>query len=259
MRSITIHFLVALITFTTGVNAAAVWPFHEPLKSESGATQNLQPQSQSRSEEILRVLLPNGVWADVTQIDRFDHAEEVRVLKEAQVNARDDRAIGITFLLAALGNDYEGNRKKLLEALKACANKPYPEEAECASFVADYLMELCRRGDFSLLRPLFDVSNKADGAFSESLGSFLGDMLYEQPEQFLKSLAPYPQSKQQALCSLAAVEDGGGMTKERFRSVHKSLNNLSNTSLRRVARPCLLGLKRGYRQATEGNKSVNEN
>jgi len=257
MRSISIRFLVALITFTIGIIAASVWVFYPPRKSESRATQNLQPQSQSRSEEILRVLIPNGTWGDVTQVDRFDRAEEIRVLKEAQVEAKNERAISIAFLLAALGNDYEANRKKLLDALKECANKP--EEGECTYFVADYLMELCRKGDFSLFRPLFDVSKKADGAFAESLSSFYSDMLYEQPEQFLRALSPYPKNKQRDLCSSAGVEDGSGMAKERFRNIRESLNDISDISLRPVARTCLLGLETGYRQAMENNKSVNVN
>jgi len=251
MRSLTIRFLVALITFIIGIIATSVWLFHPSRKSESPATQNLQ--SQNRSEEILHVLIPNDVWADVTQLDRFDHAEEIRVLKEAQVEAKNERAVSIAFLLAALGDDYEANRKKLLDELQECA-EPHPEE--CTSFVADYLMELCRRGDFSLFRLLFDMSRKADGAFSESLGSFYSDMLYEQPEQFLRALSPYPKNKQRALCSAAGFEDGGGMAEERFLNIHKSLSDISDVFLRPVARTCLLGLETSHRQSTENYKSV---
>jgi hypothetical protein len=259
MRSITTRFLVALITFTIGILAASVWLFHPPRKSESRATQNLQPQSQNRSEEILRVLMPNDVWGDVTQLDRFDHTEEIRVLKEAQVEAKNERSVSIAFLLAALGNDYEANRKKLLDALKECSDRPYPKDGECTYFVADYLMELCQRGDFSLFKPLFNSSRKADGAFAESLGAFYSAMLYEHPKQFLEFLSPYPKNKQRALCSSAGVEDGGGMAEERFQNIRKSLNDVSDNSFRRVARTCLLGLERGYKQAMENNKSVKAN
>jgi hypothetical protein len=185
--------------------------------------------------------MSNG--GDVTKLDRFDRAEEIRVLKEAQVEAKNERALSSAFLLAALGNDYEANRKKLLEALRECANKPEED------FVADLLMRLCRRGDFSLFRPLFDVSKNADGGFSESLGEFYSDMVYEQPEQFLTALSPYPKNKQRDLCSLAGAEGDGGMTEERFQHVRESLNDISDISLRRVARTCLLGLETGYRQA----------
>lgn len=256
MRTLTIRVLIALITFTIGIIAASVWLFYPSHKSESQTTQNLQPQSQNRSEEILRVLMPNGIWGDVSQLDRFDRSEEIRVLREAQVDAKNERAIGIAFLLAALSDDYEANRGKLLDALEECANKPYPEEGECTYFVADYLMELCRRGDFSLFKPLFDVSKKADGAFAQSLGGFYSDMLYEQPEQFLKALAPYPKKKQRDFCSSAGAEDGGGMSEDRFQKISQALNNISDSSLRPVARTCLLGVKAGYRQAMENNKSI---
>jgi hypothetical protein len=255
MRNLTIRFFIALITFTVGIIVASVWLFYPARKFDVRITQNLQPQSQNRSEEILRILMPNGVWADVAQLDRFDRSEEIRVLRESQVDAKNERAISIAFLLAALGNDYGVNREKLLDALKECANKPYPEEGECTYFVADYLMELCRRGDFSLFRPVFDVSKKADGAFAQSLGGFYSDMLYEQPEQFLKALSPYPQKKQRDLCSSAGVEDGGGMNEERFRNIRQSLNNISDISLRPVARTCLQGVGAGYRRAMENNKS----
>lgn len=183
MGNLTIRFLIALITFIIGIIAASVWLFYPARKSESRTTQNLQ--SQNRSQEMLRVLMPNGIWADVTQLDRFDR--------------------------------------------------------------------------FSLFRPLFDVSRKADGAFAQSLGEFYSDMLSEQPEQFLKALSPYPKNKQRGFCSSAGVEDGGGMNEERFRKIRQSLNGISDISLQPVARTCLRGLEVGYRQAMENNRSVNAN
>ena len=249
MRSLTARVLIALLAFTIGITAASVWSF-DRRKTESRPTQKLQPQALNPSEEILSVLMPNHVWADVTQVNRFDRAEEIRVLKEAQVEARDERAISIAFLLAVLGDDYEPNRKQLLDALKQCAGKPYPEAAECTYFVADYLMELCRRGDFFLLGPLFDMDGKADGAFAESLGSFYSDMLAEHPDKFLKTLSLYPKNQQRDLCAAAAVEDGGGMAEEKFRTVHESLLHIFDASLRTVGRTCSRGLELGYRRSS---------
>lgn len=251
MRSLIIRVFVALFTFNIGIVAAAVWPFDLPRKSESTATQNLQSESQKRSAEILRVLLPNDTWADVNQLDRFDRAEEIVVLKEAQVEAKGERAISIAFLLAVLDSDYVANRKKLFDALQECGNKPYPQEAECTYFVADYLMELCRRGDYFLLGVLFDMSTKADGAFSESLGGFYSDMLYVHPDRFLRTLSTYTKDKQRDLCAAAAIEDGGGMAEDRFQTIHRSLNDILDTSLHGVARNCAQGLEIGYRQAHE--------
>jgi hypothetical protein len=78
------------------------------------------------------------------------------------------RALGIAFLLAALKEDYFSNKSKLLDALKKCRSLPYPDKGRCADVRSSYLIELAHRGDISLLKPSFDISDLADGAFSES-------------------------------------------------------------------------------------------
>ncbi len=231
MSNLTIRVLIALITFTIGIIAASVWLFYPSRKSELPAAQNSQLQSRNKSKEM-------------------------QALREAQAEAKGERATSIAFLLAASGDDYEANRGKLLDALKECARKPYPEEEQCADFVADYLMKLSRRGDFALFKPLFDISEKADGALAQSLGVFYSDMLQEQPEQFLNALSPYPKKKQRDLCSSAGVEDGGGISKERFRKISQSLNNISDSPLQPIARTCVLGVEIGYVQAMDNHKSI---
>lgn len=259
MKFLTTRFIVALITFIVGVTAASVWFFSPSNNSTNPATPITQSQTQTRSEEILGVLMPNGVWADASQLGRFDRSEEIRVLREAQVDAKDERAISVAFLLATLGQDYEANRDRLLDALSRCSDQPYPKEAQCSDFIADYLMELCRRGDASLFQPLFDVSGKADGAFSQSLGGFYSDMLWEKPEQFIKALESRPKKEQRELCYRAGVEDGGGMNEGRLRDTRESLSRmsaLSNDSLALVARTCISGVEAGYQRAMEDNESI---
>ena len=262
MRNLTIRPIIALITFAMGLSFAAVSPFNATRKSESRVTQNAQPQSENRSEVILRVLMPTGTRGDSSQLDRFDRAEEIQVLREARVDAISYRAIGITFLLAALGEDYETNRRKLIDALKDCAHEPYPQGAECTYLIADYLMELCRRGDASLFELIFDVTNKADGAFAESLGGFYSDMLKDRPEQFLTALALFPKKQRRDLCSAAGSEDGSGMDDARFRRVSQLLNDLSARSGSpgaRIARDCLMGVRDGYKKAVANAKSTAQN
>jgi hypothetical protein len=259
MKSHTIRFIVALITFIVGVAAASLWFFYPSYKSENPAAQIAQPRTQTRSEEILRVLMPNGIWGDASQLDKFDRSEEIQVLKDAQVKAKDERAIGIAFLLAALGHDYEVNRDVLLKAMSECAQKSYPEEAQCNFFVADYLMELCRRGDASLYQPIFNVSDEADGAFSQSLGNFYSDMLREQPEQFLKALASRPRKEQRDYCQHASSEDGSGMGEERLRDVRQVLSRISalpDRQLAPVARTCLLAVEAGNESSMEAAKKL---
>jgi hypothetical protein len=57
-------------------------------------------------DEVVRALLPNGNWADTKQLRRFERADEIRALKEAQVGAKDWRAVSIAYLLATLKYDY---------------------------------------------------------------------------------------------------------------------------------------------------------
>jgi len=214
-------------------------------------------QSESESDRILRALLPNGVWGDASQLARFGRSKEIRVLTEARTHATGFRAIAMTFLLAALGKDYSANRRILIVAMKRCAHKPYPEN--CRYAIADYLMQLCRRGDSSLLHSIFSVSNKADGAFSQSLGGFYSDMLNDRTKQFLTALAWYSKQKQRALCWDAGAEDGSGMDETRFRRVDGLLNQIAmrRLSIAVVARTCLTGVREGYHQAIANDESTN--
>ena len=216
-----------------------------------------QLHSQSRSEEILKVLMPNGVWGDVSQLDRFDRSEEIRALSEAQVSAKDERALGIAFLLAALGDDYELNKGKLLDALNQCSCRSYPKDAQCLDFISGYVMSLGRRGDDSLFEPLFNVSDKADGCFAESLGCFYSDMLWERPEQFMKALESRNKEDQSRFCNWAESADGSGTDEGMLRDMRHSLRRISaqsNSALAPVARRCLAGLEAGYKQTVANNK-----
>ena len=216
---------------------------------------NTLAQSQTKSDDVLTILLPNGNWADVTQLNKFKRSEAIKVLRDAETNASGERALSIVFLLAALGDDYEGNRKRLVDALRGCGNSYQPEKPDCY-FVADYLMELVRRGDTSLLPPIFDVSDKADGAFSESLGGFYSDTLKDKPTEFLTALNRYSKDQQRSLCRDAGWEDGSGMEQGRFRDVAAKLTHLAhqNSSLSAVAKRCLAGVSSAYNEASENNR-----
>jgi hypothetical protein len=209
-------------------------------------------QSPKESDLILRTLLPNGTWGDASQLVRFNRHKEIRVLLAARVHATGYRATAITFLLAALHKDYSANLRRLIDEIKDCDHKPYPQAGECTYEMADYLMDLCRRGDSSLLHPIFRVSNKADGAFSQSLGGFYSDMLNDRPAQFVSALARYRRRLQEGFCWSAGREDGSGMNERRYRHVTRLLNDLSSErflSIAPVAKICLTGVRNGYKEA----------
>ena len=48
------------------------------------------------SDEIMRVLMPNGVTADDTQLSKFNRNEAINALKDAKRNALGPRAVGIS-------------------------------------------------------------------------------------------------------------------------------------------------------------------
>jgi hypothetical protein len=258
MKFLTGRFIVALVTFVAGVTAASLGVHHPARHSTTSASPVARPQTRDRSEEILRVLMPNGVWGAPRRLGRFDRSEEIRALRGAQVDAKDWRALTIAALLAALGHDYEANRGRLLDALGRCSDRPHAEAAWCKDFIAEHLMELCRRGDTSLFQPIFDVSDKADGAYAQSLGAFYSDMLWEKPEQFIKALESRPRKERHEFCYRAGVGDGGGMNEGRLRDVMESLKRLSarhDNSLAPVARTCMSGVEAGHKLFTEDNES----
>ncbi|HEV8136589.1 MAG TPA: hypothetical protein VGP85_18055 [Pyrinomonadaceae bacterium] len=193
------------------------------------------------SDEIMRVLMPNGVTADDTQLSKFNRNEAINALKDAKRNALGPRAVGISFLLAALHEDYVTNRTRLVNELGECNQLAYPQKRECAYYISSYLMTLVRRGDTSLLPYLFSVADLADGAFSEELGSFYSDTLSEHPPEFLLTLGAYSNESQQYICWLATVEDGSGMSDERFLEVGQLLQKIAvqeKDPRARVAKDC---------------------
>ena len=258
MKRYSVCFIVALITFVGGVGVTSLSFLHTSPKSEITTAGIVLPHTRSRSDEILEVLMPNGVWGDASQLDRFARAEEIQVLTEAQLTAKDARAVGIVFLLAALGHDYELNKGKLIYVLNQCANKSHPEYAQYLDFMAGYLMDLGRRGDASVLEPLFNVSDKADGAFAESLGTFYSDVLWRRPRQFIRALESRTKDEQRGFCSWAEEADGGGIEDGMLRDIRRSLKRMSthsDYSLAPIARNCLSGLEAGHKLTVENNKS----
>jgi hypothetical protein len=114
------------------------------------------------------------------------------------------------------------NRKKALAMLKVCNRSLYSEG--CNEGTAEYLIGLYQRGDKPLLDPLLDAGLVSDGALSESLGSFYGELLSNEPLTFLKALASRPRKEQHQLAWLAGAMDGGGMPKEMLRQMRAVLS-----------------------------------
>ena len=258
-KNLWFRLLALLIGFGVGIIPSQL-STHTPKQSQQKTSEIVfREPTPDRDGEVLSLVLPGGTWVDSTELDKFPRAELIKVLKRAEINASGDRALGIAFLLAMLNEDYVMNTNLLLNGLSRCRQKPYPEAAACADYLSSYLMELSRRGDTTLLGPIFEVSDLADGAFAESLGGFYSDMLNMQPNRFLEALSHYSREHQNLVCELAGDEDGGGTEHRRFQRVQRVLNSKMkhpSPPIAMTARICLRCLEASYKEALR-NRNTN--
>lgn len=140
-------------------------------------------------------------------------------------------------------------RTEALLMLKKCESfysKPcarYREEYQIGlENVAEHLISLYEHGDKELLHPLLDAGLKSDGALSQSLGSFYGELLAKHPKTFMTALVKRPVPEQRELAFMAGVMDGSGMPEDKLRKVRTALRQLAaqkQTRLVSVVNLCL--------------------
>lgn len=145
--------------------------------------------------------------------------------------------------------DQSLNRKSALAKLRGCTRSLSSEG--CNEDTAEYLIGLYKRGDKALLSPLLDAGLVSDGALSESLGSFYGELLWKEPRELLRALNLRPQKAQHKLAWLAATMDGSGMPKEMLIEARSRLRKIAgqrHSSLAGVAKLCLVELDKANNQ-----------
>jgi len=132
------------------------------------------------------------------------------------------------------------SKGQLISALRKCARKAASND--CVD-VADEAIEMYRRGDKTLLKPLLDLGLRSDGFLSEILFSFFGeDVLQKSPRLFLNAIASRPKSQQRELAFLAGTMDGSGMPENVLKEVRAKLRHIStqrNDPLAQIAKLCL--------------------
>jgi len=132
------------------------------------------------------------------------------------------------------------NKGRVISALRKCTHKT--PSSDCVD-VADEAIEMYRRGDKTLLKPLLDLGLRSDGFLSEILFSFFGeDVLQKSPRLFLNAIASRPKSQQRELAFLVGTMDGSGMPENVLKEVRAKLRHISrqrNDPLAQIAKLCL--------------------
>jgi len=149
----------------------------------------------------------------------------------------------LAFVLCFFGHDYENNKNKITEALRASRYDHRFGSIEAESMIA----ELIRRGDLGLLSELFNTVVWSDGALSEGLVDTFVEMLVKNPNGFLLILSgASPETRR----SVYRLTDKSSFPPDDLIKVRKSLSSASvPASLRPIARELLASLRSNRQSA----------
>jgi hypothetical protein len=186
----------------------------------------------SQVRDVVKAMLPDGNVRRLAMPKPSERERVIRRLNAAQAGAEGSRAQEVAFLLAVLGADYERHRDYLLWVMKGCE---VPEiKHGCNFMTGDYLIFLYEHGHPEILAPLLSSNaNSYNAAGSESVGSFMSELVAKSPKEFLDAVRSFPPSKQERVCFLAGAGDGGGITPAELRKVRKQLGAMNEETARR--------------------------
>jgi len=178
--------------------------------------------------------MPDGGPRNIVIPKPADQESAVRQLSKLRAQEQGSRPQQAAFLLAVLGVDYEKNRDYLLWVLRGCG---VPEITRgCDDVTGMYLAYLYDRGHREVLQPLMTEGVESyNAAGSESIGSFLSELIVKSPNEFLDAIRPLPVPTQRRICSFAGAADGGGMAPADLRKVRSHLRMMTDP----VASRCL--------------------
>jgi len=149
----------------------------------------------------------------------------------------------LAFVLCFFGHDYETNKNKITEALRASRNDHRFGSIEAESMIA----ELIRRGDLGLLSELFNAVGWSDGALSEGLADTFVEVLVNNPNGFLLALSGVSPGTRRSVYRLT---DQSSFPPDDLIKVRKSLSSASvPASLRTIARELLASLRSSKQSA----------
>jgi len=149
----------------------------------------------------------------------------------------------LAFVLCFFGHDYETNKNKITEALRASRKDHRFDSVGAQSLIR----ELIRRGDSTLLSELFNAATWSDGALSEGLATTFGEQLVHDPNAFLMTLSRVNAETRRYVYRLT---DGSSLPPDDLIKVRKSLSSASvPSSLRPIARELLASLRSNKQSA----------
>lgn len=178
-------------------------------------------------------------WAARKFLDAYPSEKLVPDIEALCTQAGEDEIFKMqgAFVLCFFGHDYDSNKKKITEALRASRNDRKFDSIGAQSMIS----ELIRRGDSTLLLELFNAATWSDGALSEGLATTFGEQLANNPNDFLSALDAVSAKEKRGVFSLT---DGSSLSPEQMIEVEKRLTSPSvPSSLRPIARELLANLR----------------
>lgn len=154
----------------------------------------------------------------------------------ASASLDDYHRVLIAFTFCELGHEYKANRRVVLSSL---AKTPFKR------FYGDWATSLVHRlllgGDKEVLGDLFTAAEWSDGAMSEELSSAYSDGIKNDPEWFLKTLAPQSENTRRQVYALLT---DNSLTKDENERVKAFLRSVPPTSdLHRTAQETIKALQ----------------
>ena len=124
------------------------------------------------------------------------------------------------------------HKKEVLSALAKCSHVP-PRPNNCDD-VAGEVLTWYECGDSALLDPLLGASAYSDGALSDLLGGFLGDLIVGHPDLLLRHVSRRSASEQEAIGQLTL--DSDEIPVDQIPKVQADLKRLASSRDQRVAK-----------------------
>jgi hypothetical protein len=111
------------------------------------------------------------------------------------------------------------------------------------------VVQLYERGHHEVLGALLAAGFRSDGALSEMLGDFYGEVLTKSPSRFIAEVRRLDAPTQKEVCWLAGSGDGGGMAGDLDRA-RRGLKRIGDE----VALRCLREVEEGNRASDGGGE-----